>query len=102
MKNVKFVTKTQFFGSIIFKGTDQLSVAYTGGGAVVFLPPLGFLGKGKNQMFWVKKELDLIIKGVFSPLKSIVKNFLGASRHLFSNLTLVFPFLSKISTPLHT
>ena len=65
-------------------------------GALVLLPPsLGFLGKGKNQVFWVKKELPLIIKGVFSPLKSIVENFLGASRHLFSKFTLVFPFYLK-------
>ena len=92
MKNVKFVTKTQFFGSIIFKGTDQLSVAYTG------FAPLGFLGKGKNQMFWVKKELDLIIKGVFSPLKSIVENFLGASRHFIFKIYRSISLLSKIST----
>ena len=53
------------------------------GGAVVLLPPWasqgvqdGFLGKDKNQMFWVKKELALVIKGVFPPLKSIVKNFI--------------------------
>jgi len=41
------------------------------------------MGKGKNQVFWVKKELALIIKGVFSPLKSIIENFLGALRHFF-------------------
>ena len=70
-------------------------VAYTGGEAVVLLPPMGFLGKGKNQVFWVKKELALIIKGVFSPLKSIVENFLGASPHLFSKFTVVFPFYLK-------
>ena len=71
---------------------------HTQGGAVVLLPlwaSLGFLGKGKNQVFWVKKELALIIKGVFSPLKSKVENFLGASRHLFSIFTVVFPFYLK-------
>jgi len=67
------------------------------------LPPLGFLGKGKNQVFWVKKELALIIKGVFPPLKSIVENFLGVLRHLFSNFTIVFPFYLKFPpTPTHT
>jgi len=44
------------------------------------------LGKGKTQVFWVKKELALIIKGVFTPLKSIVENFRSIS------------LLSKIST----
>ena len=69
-------------------------------GALVLLPPsLGFLGKGKNQVFWVKKELPLIIKGVFPPLKSIVENFLGASRHLFSKFTLVYPFYLKSPPP---
>jgi len=53
------------------------------------------MGKGKNQVFLVKKGLALIIKGVFSPLKSIVENFLGASRHLFSKFTVVFPFHLK-------
>jgi len=58
------------------------------------------MGKGKNQVFWVKKELALIIKRVFSPLKSIVKNFLGGSlRHLFSNFTVVFPFYLKSPPP---
>jgi len=60
---------------------------------------LGFLSKGKNQVFWVKKELALIIKGVFSPLKSIVENFLAASRHLFSKFTVVFPFYLKSPPP---
>ena len=53
------------------------TVAYTGGGSSPLGPPghprggpapLGFLGIGKNQVFWVKKKLALIIsKGCFPP-----------------------------------
>jgi len=57
------------------------------------------LGKGKNQVFWVKKELTLIIKGVFSLLKSIVENFLGAFSPFIFKFYRSISLLSKISPP---
>ena len=73
---------------------DGGAVAYTGG-AVVLLLPLGFLGKGKNQVFWfIKRACPHHQRGV-SPLKSIVEHFLAASSHLFSKFTVVFLFYLK-------
>ena len=55
------------------------------------------MSKGKKSgILGNKKVLALIIKGVFSPLKSIVENFLGALRHLFSNLTVVFMHYASV------
>jgi len=68
---------------------------HRGGGSSPRSPPWDLYEQIKNQVF----GLALIVKGVFSPLKSIVENFLGALPHLFSNFTVVFPFHLKSPPP---
>ena len=77
-------------------------VAYTGGEAVVLLPPMGFLGKGKNQVFWVKKRAcPHHQRGVFS-LKKYSWKFSWRFPPFIFKIYRCISILSKISTPLHT
>ena len=79
--------RTSFCVTTITKAADLISSLHRGG-AVVLLPPLGipggglppkgFLGKGKTQVFWVKKRACPHHQRGVSPLKSIVENFLSA------------------------
>ena len=73
------------------------------GGSSPLAPPLGFLGKGKNQVFWVKKRACPHHQRGVSPLKKYSLKFSWwCFAPFIFKIYLSISLLSKISTPPYT